>query len=230
MGRKIPDQFFREAWEDANHEMACVCADNKFVRVNHAFERMLGYSQAELIGRSWMEFTEQEDVGGDLASVQSVIDGTVQSYQMEKDYIHKRGHKIPVILNVRRFPRSSLDPLVFFRVESPVSRATRVELREVDEHHLKLISALEKRLEKMEEKGFVSVSQSANTGSGDQWRDGSKAGGDISSNSDKMIKMVCGVMVAIVFSLVWIVYYTMTSHRTQMPVAPPSIPVQQSSE
>jgi PAS domain S-box-containing protein len=210
---KIPLEYFREAWEDVNHPMACVDRDNKFIRVNLAFEKMLGYSNAELEYRTWMEFTSISDVGGDLASVKSILDGHSLSYQLEKDYVHKKGHRVPVVLTVRRYPRASHIDFLYFNVEAPIASATRVELRDLEMLHKNQVSELEKRLREIEEsqKGGVRV----------------EAGNTTTTNSDASIKMLSGVMAVIAMSLIWIAYYITTSQRTQQPVAPPTIPAQQ---
>jgi PAS domain S-box-containing protein len=213
----IPPDFFRESWEDATHEMACVDLDNKFVIVNQAFERMLGYSTTELKGRTWMEFTKQEDVGGDLASVKAVIDGVVPCYQLEKDYIHRRGYTVPVVLTVRRYPRATHLDMMLFRVEAPVATASRVELQGINRKVEEERHRVEERLRKLEERTTVSVE------TGDHWNDGNKSGGNMTSNSDASVKIIGGVLIVIASSLVWIAYYITTSQRESFPVSPPVI-------
>lgn len=156
----IPEDFYRESWEDAEHPMACVDTQNKFVRVNAAFERLLGYSNAEMVGRAWMEFTVQKYVGGDLASVNQVLEGKQDQYQLEKDYVHKRGHHVPVCLTVRRFPRQSTEPLLFFRVEAPLATATRREIEEIENHTLQVVNDLRRRLDRFETEKGVQVNVS----------------------------------------------------------------------
>jgi len=69
MPMTVPDEWWREACEVVSHPMAAVQpADNTFIWVNQAFERLVGYSRAELREKTWMSITVQEDVGGDLAS------------------------------------------------------------------------------------------------------------------------------------------------------------------
>lgn len=213
----IPPEFFREAWEDATHEMACVDLDNKFVIVNQAFERMIGYSTTELKGKTWMEFTKQEDVGGDLASVKAVIDGVIPCYQLEKDYVHRRGYTIPVVLTVRRYPRATHLDMMLFRVEAPVATASRVEIQEMTRKIEEERHRMEDRLKKLEERTTVSVE------TGDRWNDGNKSGGNMVSNSDSSVRIIGGVLIVIASSLVWIAYYITTSQRSNPPAPPPAI-------
>lgn len=208
----IRPEFFREAWEDADHPMACVDAENQFVLVNSAFERLLGYSSAELEGKSWMEITAQRDVGGDLASVQAVIEGRADIYTMEKDYLHKRGRAIPVVLTVRRFPRASHLPLLYFSVEAPVSTITRPEM-------LSLERSLREEINKMAaqlKSSGVNVNVGDNVG-------GDKVGKDKISNSDSAIKLIAGALVAISLIVAWLFYYVATVANRTNPQPPPSV-------
>jgi PAS domain S-box-containing protein len=157
LAEAVPAEFFREAWQDADHPMAAVDTQNRFIVLNHAFERMLGYSAAEMVGHTWLEFTRTEDVGRDLISVQSVMDGKSESYRMEKDYCHKRGHWVPVVLTVRRYPRDANATLTFFRVEAPIVTATRTEVNQVHDFAKKLIDDLQARVDKLEGRGLVSM-------------------------------------------------------------------------
>lgn len=212
MSDQIPCAFFRESWEDAEHPMACVDIDQKFVRVNAAFERLLGYSSEELSNRPWMEFTRKEHVGGDLASVNSIIEGVTESYRMEKDYKHKRGHFVPVVLTVRRYPRVATEPIILFRVESPFASATRPEVAEVEKHVMEAIDMLRRRVDEYEKGVRVHV--------GDTWDHGDKSGRDKITNSDSMMKIMVGGFAVMVLAVAWLFYYVATTQNRQ-PVQPP---------
>lgn len=126
---EIPCDFFTQAWLDAKHPMAAVALDNTFVRVNHAFEDMLGYSTIELKGRPWMDFTKHDHVGGDLASVNAVLKGEIESYRLEKTYINKQEDYVDVVLTVRRYPPESHKQMLLFSVEAPVAIASKKDIQ-----------------------------------------------------------------------------------------------------
>lgn len=216
---EIPGDIWRVICQDADDPLAIVQISNYFVWVNPAFERLVGYSVVELIGKTWMEITEQKDVGGDLASVRAVIEGKYSHYRMEKNYIHKRGGKIPVEIIVRRWPESSAEEVLCFRVEASPSKATRPELDEV----LRMVEELKFQIAEKSEKPGVLVQM------GDQIRqNGQKAGGDIVgndkiTNSDKTQKYMMYVMIAMIFAMIWVVYYVVTKDSGNV-VAPPNIP------
>jgi PAS domain S-box-containing protein len=100
----IPAEWWKRAAEVVPYGVACVDLQNKFVYVNHSFCQMLGYSQMELVGRTWMSVTEDDDVGGDLKSVDDLKASEVRdSYTLQKRYIHRDGRRITAQLLVHSF-------------------------------------------------------------------------------------------------------------------------------
>ena len=213
---QVPPDFYRELAEDAIHPMAAVGVDNRFVWVNSAFEGLLGYAMGELASMTWMEVTSQDDVGGDLASVKQVLEGKIQSYRMEKDYIHRRGFRVPVELIVRRFPRQTLESIMLFRVEAGPVKATRPELVAVQKEVEAVIADMKRRLDKYEQHHEVSVNV------GDNWNDGDKTGRDKITNSDTAIRVLAGAFTAMVLIVAYLFYYVATL-STKTPPQPPSI-------
>ncbi len=214
----IPCDYWKSVCADVDHPLSCVDPDNKFVWVNSAFERLVGYSIAELAGRTWMSITDQKDVGGDLASVHSVIEGKIPQYTMSKNYVHKRGHKVPVDLTVRRFPDSPLDPLAYFRVESPPARATRPELEEVKETLMCRIQNLEAQMER--EKVSVNV--------GSEFIGGDKIGRD--KNGTSAMKFMAGAFTIMAITIAYLFYYVATTATNTTPEKPSIVNADSPSE
>ena len=203
---EIPPEFFREMCEDSDQPQACVSLRNTFVWVNSAYEKLVGYSSAGLQGKTWMSITAQKDVGEDLAATELVIQGKTDEYRMDKDYIHKRGHLVPVEHRVKRFPSSPLEELLCFRVEASPAKATRPELDSMYEELTKQIGECRKII--MEKNNI--------NGSFNQ----------TSTNSDKTIRwLIIGAVSMFLFGA-WILYYVSMGSRPDInPVPPPSIEI-----
>jgi PAS domain S-box-containing protein len=91
---------FRQTFEYAEDGIAHVGLDGRFLLVNRRLCEMLGYSEAELLGRSVKEVSHAED--RDLTDAQraKVHDGEVDSVRFEKRYLRKDGAVVWVDLAV----------------------------------------------------------------------------------------------------------------------------------
>jgi PAS domain S-box-containing protein len=61
------------------------------VNFNQAFCDMLGYTQAELRGKTWQELSHPDDVGSTQQIVDMLVSGKGDSARFEKRYLHKNG-------------------------------------------------------------------------------------------------------------------------------------------
>lgn len=94
------EERFRNAFDTAAIGMAIVGLDGKWLEVNGALCRMLGYSEEELMGKTFVDVTHPDDLDLDLQYVQQLLNGDLEHYQMEKRYFHKTGDMIFVLLSV----------------------------------------------------------------------------------------------------------------------------------
>jgi PAS domain S-box-containing protein len=90
----------RAAMDKAPIGKALVRPDGRFIRVNPALCRMLGYLERELLATDFHAVTHPEDVAADRANLRALLDGKVVSYQLEKRYLHRDGRVIWTLLSV----------------------------------------------------------------------------------------------------------------------------------
>lgn len=74
--------------------MATVATDGRWIEVNPAFCRSLGYSEQELLSLDFRSVTHPEDLPVSLALYRQMLDGTRDTGQWEKRYLHKDGHPV----------------------------------------------------------------------------------------------------------------------------------------
>jgi PAS domain S-box-containing protein len=72
----------------------------KTLYINQRFCDIVGYSQEEMQVLDWAKITHPEDLVVDQAYFDQVIRGEIDSYEMEKRYIHKDGHLVYIHLAV----------------------------------------------------------------------------------------------------------------------------------
>ena len=83
-------------------DLMCLAGtDAKFIAVNPAFERALGYSIKELLAVSFLTFIHPDDRDATVAEVGSLADGT-PTLSFTNRYIHKDGHLVR--LHWRAYP------------------------------------------------------------------------------------------------------------------------------
>jgi PAS domain S-box-containing protein len=90
----LSDPAFRAIFEDAPLGICVVDKDLTIVDVNDAYCRMLGYTEAEMMGRHIPEITHPEDRQRDIEFVPLLLSGQVPLYKAEKRYISKTGEVV----------------------------------------------------------------------------------------------------------------------------------------
>ena len=86
------EEQFGNTFEHAAIGMALVAVDSRRLRVNSAFCKMLGYSEAEMLARTVREITHPDDIEWDVSQRIRALAGEIETYNWEKRYIHKMGH------------------------------------------------------------------------------------------------------------------------------------------
>ncbi len=79
-------------WEKCVIGLAEVDLTGKFKRANPAFCSILGYSEAELQKKTWMDITHPEDASAGSEMLQRLSSGELEEYSVQKRYITKKGN------------------------------------------------------------------------------------------------------------------------------------------
>jgi len=117
-----PDALFQNAFEHAAIGMALVSPEGKWLRVNRSICQITGYSEAELLKRTFQDITHPDDLDLDLANVRKMLSGEIQTYQMEKRYFHKNSSIVWVLLSVSLVRNQSGQPLFFISQIQDITR------------------------------------------------------------------------------------------------------------
>jgi len=102
--------------------------EKQWVEVNDALCSILGYARDELTGMTWVELTHPEDIEPDLVQFNRMLSGEIESYTLEKRFIHKDGHLVYTRLavsNVRKLD-GSVDYVV--AMVDDISERKRVQM------------------------------------------------------------------------------------------------------
>jgi diguanylate cyclase (GGDEF)-like protein/PAS domain S-box-containing protein len=93
-------ELFETAFLEAPIGMALVSLDGRWMKVNAAACAITGWSEAELLQRTFQDVTHPDDVDVDLAHHKLLLAGDIARYQIEKRYLTRAGREIWVLLSV----------------------------------------------------------------------------------------------------------------------------------
>jgi PAS domain S-box-containing protein len=88
------EERFRRVFEEGPLGLALVGKDHRFLNVNSAFSRLVGYSASELSYMSFEDITHPDDRQTDAALADQLFGGEVPFYQMSKRFVTKNGEAI----------------------------------------------------------------------------------------------------------------------------------------
>ncbi len=74
--------------------MALVDLDGKFMRLNAAFCRIVGYTEAEMLALNFQSITHPDDLNADLDLLEQLLAGEIDNYRMDKRYVRADGEQV----------------------------------------------------------------------------------------------------------------------------------------
>lgn len=116
---------FRSALEYSAIGMALVSPQGKWLQVNQALCKLLGYTSEALQRLTFQEITHPDDLDADLSQVRDLLDGHISSYTLEKRYIRSDGEHVWALLAVSLVRDPEGLPLYFISQVEDISELKR---------------------------------------------------------------------------------------------------------
>lgn len=135
------ESMFEQTFNQAAVGMASVALNGEWLRVNPKLCTLLGYSESELLHKTFQELTHPDDLESDLHMVQEILTGKVETYSIEKRYINRQGNPFWILLTVSLVKNRQREPHHFIAVIVDINErvAAQTELQ-------KLTNELEERV------------------------------------------------------------------------------------
>jgi PAS domain S-box-containing protein len=139
------EERFRSAFGDAAIGMALVSTDGHFLQVNRSLCEILGYSEHELLDKTFQAITHPEDLDVSLGYLRTILAGEIRSFQLETRYYHKLNHVVWILLSVSLIRDTEGHPLYFISQMQDITERQRAEeaLRESEERYRDLVQELD---------------------------------------------------------------------------------------
>ena len=118
---------FPSAFASAAVGMALVAPDGRWLQVNRSLCDIVGYSEQELLTKTFQDITHPDDLETDLGYVRQMLAGEIRTYQMEKRYFHKQGHVVWILFSVSLVRDSNGEPLYFISQIQNITERKRAE-------------------------------------------------------------------------------------------------------
>lgn len=107
------EERFGNAFRYSPHGMAFVSLDGRWLRVNQSLCDMLGYTEQELLTRTFRDVTHPEDIAADTEQMQLLISGQNMKYNRIKRYYRKDGKLVWASLAVSAVHDAAGAPIYF---------------------------------------------------------------------------------------------------------------------
>jgi PAS domain S-box-containing protein len=127
--RKLRDseERFRGVFEHAPIGIIVSGVDGRLIRLNLGFCRMLGYTEQELMAKSWAELTHPDDREMSHRTFDRMRSGLNGCAEMEKRYLHRSGAVIWVRMKISTVEASGGNPPYFVVHVEDITERKRTE-------------------------------------------------------------------------------------------------------
>ncbi len=153
------EERFQNAFEHAAIGMALVAPDGRWVKVNRSLCNLVGYSEEELLAKTFQDITHPDDLEVNLEFMRQMLAQEILTYRMEKRYFHKSGRIVWILLSVSLVRDGRDNPLYFIsQIEDITERKQaeeelkkyRAHLEELVEVRTAELSAANKKLKELD--------------------------------------------------------------------------------
>jgi PAS domain S-box-containing protein len=122
------EERFRLALEYSPTGMALQGLDGKWLKVNKALCNIIGYSEEELLLTNSQAITHPDDLEKDIVYMNKLISGEVESYHLEKRYIHKNGEDVWIEISKSMVRNEAEFPLYFISQMQDITQRKQAEI------------------------------------------------------------------------------------------------------
>lgn len=95
---RISRNFFEQTFNAAPLGMAIADREGRYIKVNRAMTDFLGYTETELLAKTYMDVTYSDDLATNVSLRKEMLAGKAGLIQMEKRYVRKDGRIVWAVM------------------------------------------------------------------------------------------------------------------------------------
>ncbi|MCB5315113.1 sensor domain-containing diguanylate cyclase [Yersinia intermedia] len=122
------NDILESIFENSTIGMALVSPSGQWVKVNRSLTHMLGYSEAHLLSINFQNITHPEDLTTDLKLLETLSQGKIPSYQLEKRYLTVSDNYIWILLSVSLVRESNGDVKYYIAQIQSIDERKKMEM------------------------------------------------------------------------------------------------------
>ena len=124
--RKMIQEELTQVFNYSAIGLALVSTEGKWLKVNPALVKLLGYTPEELLASTFQQITHKDDLELDMQHIKQLLNSEIDSYQMEKRYLQKNGNWIWALLTVSLVRDDKGKPLYFISQISDITNSKKL--------------------------------------------------------------------------------------------------------
>lgn len=98
---RLQDDFlFRSQFNVGNYGISISSPERLFLKVNPHFCHMVGYTEEELLHKTWDSLTHRDDIDENMFNFRRMMAGDIERYELEKRFIKKNGQVLHTHMTV----------------------------------------------------------------------------------------------------------------------------------
>jgi diguanylate cyclase (GGDEF)-like protein/PAS domain S-box-containing protein len=122
------EKEFEATFEQAAVGICHFSLEGRFIRANQKLRDILGYTQSQLLELTFKELTYADEMKESIASLTKLVEGNLNSFSVEKDYLKGDGTVVWVNLTVSMVRESSINQPYFISVLEDISERKKNEV------------------------------------------------------------------------------------------------------
>src|SRR5215469_1766632 len=136
------EERFRRVFEEGPLGLALIGKDYHFLKINSALCQMVGYTEQELVQRTFADITHPDDIREDMALAERLFRGEIPSFRLQKRYVKKNGQIIWINLTGSLIRTQNGEPLYALAMVEDITEVKRTQEESLARQKLESLGTL----------------------------------------------------------------------------------------